>query len=198
MKKSQKLAIAVAIALTGVSGCATPQRLPAVPYASLPEASAAQGPVRFLVARESQSFAAEARNALAGARPVQPLEDVTSRSIVIRATPAAGAQRFDETEINPTSTANDTTREAAIPDSGSIPIFVAERLDSRYLPPIEVSEELPPSIADDSGKQTLPRGTGLIPKVERPRKSYAGTIAALLIVLILVTAAFLAGRYLKF
>ncbi|HEU4809861.1 MAG TPA: patatin-like phospholipase family protein [Sphingomicrobium sp.] len=63
--KSQKTLVAFTIALTGVSGCATPERLPAVPYASLPQASAAQVPVRFLVARESQSFAAEARNALA-------------------------------------------------------------------------------------------------------------------------------------
>ncbi len=140
--------------------------------------------------------AAAARNALAGARPVQPLEDVTSRSIVIRATPSAGAQRFDETEIDPARrehappTGSDTVREAAI-DTGSIPIFVAERLDSQYLPPVE--------IVDESGKQTLPRGTAQIPKTSLPpRRSFAGLVATVLIVLILLTAAFLAGRYLKF
>jgi len=67
--KPQKTLLALAIALTGASGCATPDRLPAVPYASLPQAAAAaQGPVRFLVARESDSFAAEARSALAKER----------------------------------------------------------------------------------------------------------------------------------
>ncbi len=152
---------------------------------------------------------AEARNALAGARPVQPLEDVTSRSIIIRATPPAGGQRFDETEIDPAraerapsppspSPSNDTVRESAI-DTGSIPIFVAERLDSRYLPPVELSEEVRPiRIDNDSGKATLPRGTAQIPKVAPPRKSRASLVATMLIVLILLTAAFLAGRYLKF
>ena len=67
--KPQKTLLALAFALTGASGCATPDRLPAVPYASLPQAAAAaQGPVRFLVARESDSFAAEARSALAKER----------------------------------------------------------------------------------------------------------------------------------
>jgi serine/threonine protein kinase len=143
--------------------------------------------------------AVEARNALAGARPVAPLEDVTSRSIVIR--PGSGQQqRFDETEIDPARreappSSSDTVREAAI-DTGSIPIFVAERLDSQYLPPIEIEEVHD----DDSGRSTLPRGTLQIPKVapRPPRRSYSSVIAATLIVLILLTAAFLAGRYLKF
>ena len=147
--------------------------------------------------------AAEARNALAGARPVQPIEDVTSRSIVIR--PGSGSQqRFDETEIDPArgqarpSPGSDTVRETAI-ESGSIPIFVAERLDSQYLPPLDVEDVRD----DDSGRSTLPRGTAQIPKTAfapapRPRRSYASVIAASLIVLILLTAAFLAGRYLKF
>ena len=65
LAKSQKTLIALSIALTGASGCSTPQRLPAVPYASLPQATTAQGPVRFLVSRESETFASEARNALA-------------------------------------------------------------------------------------------------------------------------------------
>ena len=145
--------------------------------------------------------AAEARNALAGARPVAPLEDVTSRSIVIR--PGSGSQqRFDETEIDPArrgaapSSSSDTVRETAV-DTGSIPIFVAEKLDSQYLPPLDIEEVRD----DDSGKSTLPRGTAQIPKrafVPPPRRSYASAIAAGLIVLILLTAAFLAGRYLKF
>ena len=144
-----------------------------------------------------------ARNALAGARPVQPLEDVTSRSIVIR-TGAAQKQRFDETEIDPRAGApaaahgSDTVRETAI-ETGSIPIFVAERLDSQYLPPIDLED----ARDDESGKSTLPRGTAQIPKSAfapppAPRRSYASAVATALIVLILLTAAFLAGRYLKF
>jgi serine/threonine protein kinase len=142
----------------------------------------------------------EAKSALAGARPVTPIEDVTSRSIIIR--PGSGSQpRFDETEIDPARReaqvpSSDTVRETAI-DTGSIPIFVAERLDSQYLPPIEVED----ARDDESGKSTLPRGTAQIPKtafIPKPRRSYAGTVAAALIILILLTAAFLAGRYLKF
>jgi hypothetical protein len=115
--------------------------------------------------------------------------------------------RFDETEIDPARRepvvpSSDTVRETAI-DSGSIPIFVAERLDSRYLPPIEPEAMIDDVRDDDSGKSTLPRGTAQIPKTAfvrapAPRRSYAGVIATVLIVLILLTAAFLAGRYLKF
>ncbi|MDB4964775.1 MAG: Protein kinase domain protein [Myxococcales bacterium] len=147
---------------------------------------------------------AAARHALAGARPVQPLEDVTSRSIVIRSgTPAGGKQRFDETEIDPPRDggpifAADTVRETAI-DTGSIPIFVAEKLKSQYLPPMEPLE--PMEIFDDprrgdSEKSTLPRVTAQVYKV--PKKSRAGLVVTALIVVILLTAAFLAGRYLKF
>jgi serine/threonine protein kinase len=139
----------------------------------------------------------EAKSALAGARPVSPIEDVTSRSIVIR--PSSGAQkRFDETEIDRSA----TVRETAI-DTGSIPIFVAERLDSQYLPPIEPDTMMGDVRDDESGKSTLPRGTAQIPKTAfvrnpPPRRSYASAIATTLIILILLTAAFLAGRYLKF
>jgi serine/threonine protein kinase len=143
----------------------------------------------------------EAKSALAGARPVSPIEDVTSRSIVIR--PSSGAhQRFDETEIDPARReavvpSSDTVRETAI-DTGSIPIFVAERLDSQYLPPIDVRD-----VEDESGKSTLPRGTAQIAKTaivakRPPRRSYSRLIATSLVILILLTAAFLAGRYLKF
>ena len=47
-----------------VAGCSTPGRLPAVPSASTVQADTGLGPVRFLVARETQTFAEEARNAL--------------------------------------------------------------------------------------------------------------------------------------
>jgi hypothetical protein len=153
-----------------------------------------------------------ARSALAGARPVQPLEDVTSRSIIIRSgTPAHGRQRFDETEIDPPrddgapvarasgrsgASSSDTVRETAI-DTGSIPIFVAEKLKSQYLPPMDIGPEMfEEARGDDSARSTLPRVTAQVYKV--PRKSKAGLVATLLIVAILLTAAFLAGRYLKF
>jgi serine/threonine protein kinase len=137
----------------------------------------------------------EARDALAGARPVmRPLEEVTSRSIVVRVTPAMGKQRFDETEIDPPR-GSDTVREQAI-DTGSIPIFVAERLDSRYLPPVEPVEEVR---GEDSRKATLPRGTAQIPKTAPPRRtSRAAMVALALVVVILLAASFIAGRYLKF
>ena len=44
----------------GLAGCATPQRLPAEPSASMIQASTGLGPVRFLVTRETDSFAAAA------------------------------------------------------------------------------------------------------------------------------------------
>ena len=56
--------LAVALQL-GLAGCSTPQRLPAVPSASALQADDGLGPVRFLVMRETDSFAAEARNSLA-------------------------------------------------------------------------------------------------------------------------------------
>jgi serine/threonine protein kinase len=166
--------------------------------------------------------AAAARNALAGARPVQPLEDVTSRSIVIRTEPPRGGGRFDETEIDPGrgdqetipfATQRDTVREQAMavdsaqivvpPPSESIPIFVAvrkaERLRSQYLPPVEVDvEDLRRGVAD-TGKSTAPRGRTARPAHEmRLLRSRAGLIAFSLVALILLTAAFLAGLYLQF
>ena len=44
----------------GLSGCSTPGRLPAVPRASIPEATTGLGQVRYLVARETATFAADA------------------------------------------------------------------------------------------------------------------------------------------
>lgn len=47
-----------------LAGCSTPHRLPAVPVAEVSEATPSAGHVRFLVSRESATFAAEAQNAL--------------------------------------------------------------------------------------------------------------------------------------
>src|SRR3954453_10538566 len=47
-----------------LGACATPQRLPAVPASEMSRTGEALGPIRFLVSRESNSFSAEARNAL--------------------------------------------------------------------------------------------------------------------------------------
>jgi predicted acylesterase/phospholipase RssA len=47
-----------------LAGCATPQRLPAVPEAQASQAGEALGPIRFLVSRESATAEAEGRNAL--------------------------------------------------------------------------------------------------------------------------------------
>jgi len=48
----------------GLAGCATPQRLPAVPTAEIPQATTGLGQVRYLVAREIDTFAAEAMAAM--------------------------------------------------------------------------------------------------------------------------------------
>ena len=60
-----KLLIVACAASLGVTGCSTPDRLPAVPSASALRTAEGLGPIRFLVARETDSFAAEARSALA-------------------------------------------------------------------------------------------------------------------------------------
>ena len=57
--------LVAAAAQLGVAGCSTPDRLPAVPASAALQAGPALGPLRFLVSRESESFAAEARSALA-------------------------------------------------------------------------------------------------------------------------------------
>ena len=48
-----------------LSACATPHRLPAVPLSQVMQATPTAGSVRFLVTRETDSFATEARSALA-------------------------------------------------------------------------------------------------------------------------------------
>jgi predicted acylesterase/phospholipase RssA len=56
---SRLLLVAAALQL-GIAGCSTPQRLPAVPTASIPQADTGLGQVRYLVARETDTFAADA------------------------------------------------------------------------------------------------------------------------------------------
>src|SRR5688500_17411073 len=48
-----------------VTGCATPDRLPAVPRLAAAEAGAGPGPVRFLVARENDAYTEEAKRSFA-------------------------------------------------------------------------------------------------------------------------------------
>jgi predicted acylesterase/phospholipase RssA len=60
---SRFLLIASALQL-GVAGCSTPQRLPAVPTASIPQASTGLGKIRYLVSRETDTFAADAHAVL--------------------------------------------------------------------------------------------------------------------------------------
>jgi hypothetical protein len=56
------LLIACAVQL-GASGCSTPQRLPAVPPLASTQATSVAPPLRYLVTRETGSFAAEAERA---------------------------------------------------------------------------------------------------------------------------------------
>jgi hypothetical protein len=57
--------LAMALLPLVTAACSTPQRLPAVPYDTMPRADLGVGNVRFLVTREIASFQAEALNALA-------------------------------------------------------------------------------------------------------------------------------------
>jgi predicted acylesterase/phospholipase RssA len=47
----------------GISGCSTPDRLPAVPQSASAQAESLPVPIRYLVSRETDSFAAEAQRA---------------------------------------------------------------------------------------------------------------------------------------
>lgn len=51
--------IGLACLQLAISGCATPQRLPAVPHASMTRAETGLGPVRFLVARDTSGMSRE-------------------------------------------------------------------------------------------------------------------------------------------
>jgi predicted acylesterase/phospholipase RssA len=54
----------IAAAQLALAGCATPQRMPAVPASQAVQANQTLGPIRFLVSRETDTFAAEARSSL--------------------------------------------------------------------------------------------------------------------------------------
>ena len=58
------LAVASTIGLT-LGGCATPQRMPAVPLAQMSQTGEALGPIRFLVSRDTAGMEAEARSSVA-------------------------------------------------------------------------------------------------------------------------------------
>src|SRR5438046_8874062 len=61
---SRLLLLATALQL-GISGCSTPDRLPAVPQSASAQMISSPIPIRYLVARETDSFAAEAQRSLA-------------------------------------------------------------------------------------------------------------------------------------
>ncbi|HVJ71835.1 MAG TPA: patatin-like phospholipase family protein [Sphingomicrobium sp.] len=63
-KRRHLLPLAVAAGVT-FSGCSAPGRLPAVPLSSVSESGSGIGSVRFLVARETQSFEQEAKASIA-------------------------------------------------------------------------------------------------------------------------------------
>ena len=65
MRGAWRNIVPVAAALQfALASCSTPQRLPAVPQELSLQAMQSLGPIRFLVSRESATFAAEARNSL--------------------------------------------------------------------------------------------------------------------------------------
>jgi predicted acylesterase/phospholipase RssA len=57
----RKLILIAGALQLGLAGCSSPGRLPAVPRASIPQASTGLGQVRYLVARETDTFAADAQ-----------------------------------------------------------------------------------------------------------------------------------------
>lgn len=61
---SRLLLLATALQL-GISGCSTPDRLPAVPQSASAIVEPSPEPIRYFVARETDSFAAEAQRSLA-------------------------------------------------------------------------------------------------------------------------------------
>lgn len=62
---SKSIAVCATVLQLMSAGCSTPQRLDAVPYASMPLATSDFGPVRYLVTRDTKEFQAEALRALA-------------------------------------------------------------------------------------------------------------------------------------
>ena len=66
IRSTYKSALAlVAASGLAISACSAPGRLPAVPVASIPQTTEALGSVRYLVTRESKTFADDANAALA-------------------------------------------------------------------------------------------------------------------------------------
>ena len=60
----KRLAVACTIGLA-LGGCATPQRMPAVPLAQMSQTGEAFGPIRFLVSRDTADMEAEAKSSVA-------------------------------------------------------------------------------------------------------------------------------------
>ena len=60
----RRIAIAVLVLQSVATGCATPQRLPAVPATATIKADPGLGPIRFMVRTDTESFAKEAKNSL--------------------------------------------------------------------------------------------------------------------------------------
>lgn len=60
----RRLVLAASAIQLGLAGCASPGRLPAVPTASIPQAQTGLGQIRYLVARETDTFATDARASL--------------------------------------------------------------------------------------------------------------------------------------
>jgi len=60
----RKIILVVTATQLALTGCSTPQRLPAVPIGQVTHAQPDIGPVRFLVTRETETFATEAKAAL--------------------------------------------------------------------------------------------------------------------------------------
>ena len=62
------LSVLISACLLGISGCSTPERLPAVPQSAaaqaVPTPVSTSKPIRYLVTRETNSFAAEAQDDL--------------------------------------------------------------------------------------------------------------------------------------
>ncbi len=169
--------------------------------------------------------AAAARTALAGARPVTQMDDVTSRSIVLKPSPELAQRRFDATEldvdingaaaIDDRSTTQfktqrshngrDTVRESALDSTkhvvdkpSDIPIFVASsdaRLPSQYLPRIDAIDMI--EIEDSvPSPLALPMTTARV--VKQPPSRWRIRALWTVLVLLLLALAFALGRWGKF
>src|SRR4029453_13952801 len=59
-----RIAMAALVMQSVITGCAAPQRLPAVPATATTKADPGLGPIRFMVRTDTASFAMEAKNSL--------------------------------------------------------------------------------------------------------------------------------------